>query len=181
MSDLTPIRITPITIGLDFPQFEEICAWPFADSYVRRLLREDIPQRVQRGTCRIWVYVDPDGQLVGFGTIDVRDDYSDYTDGRLHPYVPLLAVNPAMEGRGHGKSIVQHLIDHAALLASGPGECHPVLFLDVYEDNTRAIGLYTKCGFVIIEDQARPDPDEAGRLYLIMAMRVSAMPSGGPD
>ena len=71
MSDLTPIRITPITIGLDFPQFEEICAWPFADSYVRRLLREDIPQRVQRGTCRIWVYVDPDGQLVGFGTIDV--------------------------------------------------------------------------------------------------------------
>ena len=90
-------------------------------------------------------------------------------------------MNPAMEGRGHGKSIVQHLIDHAALLASGPGECHPVLFLDVYEDNTRAIGLYTKCGFVIIEDQARPDPDEAGRLYLIMAMRVSAMPSGGPD
>ncbi len=149
MSDLTPISLTPIPIGLDSPEFKIISDWPFEDSYVGRMLRDDIPQRVRRGTGRIWIYRDPDGQLVGFGTIDVRDHYRAYTGGKDHPYIPLLAVNPTIKSLGYGTSIVRHLIRAAAVLASGPGGSHDVLFLDVYADNERGINLYRKCGFQI--------------------------------
>jgi ribosomal protein S18 acetylase RimI-like enzyme len=178
MSDLTPILLTPVPIGLESDEFRTIRGWPFADSYVSRLLQKDIPQRVQRGTCRIWGYLGPDDGLVGFGTIDVRDHYSAYSEGRIHPYIPLLAVNPAMQGHGYGKWIVRHLIDQAAILASGPGGYHDVLFLDVYADNEKAIRLYSKCGFVIVEDKPIPDPEESGRPYIIMAMRVSTAAKG---
>ena len=91
------------------------------------------------GSGAIWL---PDGQLVGVGTIDARDHYIAYTHGRIHPYIPLLAVNPVMEGRGYGKLIVRHLIDQAAILACGPGGYHDVLFLDVYT-TTRKPSDYT--------------------------------------
>jgi hypothetical protein len=71
MADRPPIPLTPILIGLDSPEFEAISGWPFADPFVRRLLQEDIPQRVQFGNCAIWTYRDPEGRLVGFGTLDV--------------------------------------------------------------------------------------------------------------
>ena len=41
---------TPVPIGLNSPEFEEICGWRFDDPYVSRLLRDDIPQRMR---CRI--------------------------------------------------------------------------------------------------------------------------------
>lgn len=174
MSDFAPIPLAPSRIEPESPEFLEIRGWPYDESYVGRLLGEDIPQRVRRGRGQIWIYRDPQGQLVGFATIDVRDHYSDFTDGRLHPYTPLLAVNPAMEGRGHGRSIVRHLIDQAAILASGPGACCDLLFLDVYASNERAIKLYEKLGFVKANDRPRLDPDEDNRPYFIMARRVSA-------
>jgi ribosomal protein S18 acetylase RimI-like enzyme len=176
MSDFTPIPIVSIPIEPASPEFSGLLGWPFGDSYVGRLLAKDIPQRVRRGTGRIWIYRDPQDQVVGFGTLDLRDHYSDFTDGRLHPYIPLLAVNPAMEGRGHGKSIVRHLIDQAAILAREPDDCCDVLFLDVYASNEKAIKLYEKCGFMKVNDQPRLDPDEDNRPYFIMARRVSEAP-----
>ena len=167
MSDSTPIELLPVPIELDSSEFVAICGWAFEDDYVGRLLKNDIPRRVLRGSCRVWVYENPDRQLVGFGTIDVCSDYSEsYTGGRPHPYIPLLAVEPGMRGRGYGKSIVQHLIDLAALLALGPGGCHDVLFLDVYRDNDKAINLYERCGFGIVEREPRSDPDENGSTVL---------------
>jgi ribosomal protein S18 acetylase RimI-like enzyme len=176
MSDLTPIPLTPILIGLDAPEFPIISDWPFPDSYVSRMLRDDIPERVRRGTGRIWIYRDPDGQIVGFGTLDVRDHYGAYTGGKDHPYIPLLAVNPTIASRGYGTSIVRHLIHVANVLAGGPCGIHDVLFLDVYTDNERAIRLYEKCGFQVIESEPIPDPEEGGRPFLIMALRVSGAP-----
>jgi ribosomal protein S18 acetylase RimI-like enzyme len=139
------------------------------------MLGIDIPERVVLSDkCRIWVYRDPHGELVGFGTLDVCEEYRDFIEGHPHPYIPLLAVNPTMEGRGYGKSIVRHLIGEAALLTGGSAGCHDVLFLDVYTSNDRAIGLYEKCGFAKVSDEPRPDPNEDNRPYLIMARRVSA-------
>ncbi len=176
MSERTPIPLTPILIELDSPEFAEICGWRFDDAYVGRRLQDDIPWRIRRGTCRIWIYRDPVGQLVGFGTIDVCDDYGDFTGEQPHPYIPLLAVSKPMEGRGHGRWIVRHLIGEAAILANGPGGCHDVLFLDVYSDNMRAIDLYVKCGFTKTTAEPRQHQEEGNRPYIIMQMRVSLAP-----
>lgn len=172
MAELTPIPLTPFTIGLDNPLFDAICGWPYSDPFVGRLLREDVPQRVLFGNCRVWVYREPAGDLVGFGTLDVCDDYADYTLGRGHPYIPLLAVNPTVKSRGYGTSIVRHLVDEAALLAYQPGGCHNVLFLDVYITSERAIRLYSECGFQVVEPEPRRDDLEGGRQYLVMARSV---------
>ena len=118
--------------------------------------------------CRIWTYRDPDSEVVGFGSLEIDEEYLDFTDGQRHPYIPLLAVNKPMEGRGHGQSIVRHLIREATILASGPGGCHDRLFLDVYADNTRAIELYKKCGFTKTAGQPRRHRAEGNRPYVIM-------------
>ena len=81
MSKRTPIPLTPILIELDSPEFVEIRGWRFDDAYVGRRPQDDIPWRIRRGTCRIWIDRDPGGQLVGFGTIDVCNEFGDFTGG----------------------------------------------------------------------------------------------------
>ena len=97
--------------------------------------------------------------------------------GKVHPYIPLLAVNPAKERLGHGTSILRHLIEEAAVtLAFLKNECFDVLFLDVYETNLSAIKLYVKCGFTRVTEQSIPDWQEGGAPYIIMAKRLSLAP-----
>ena len=180
MSDRTHVTLTPVLIELDSPEFEAICGWEFPESYVGRLLQNDIPRRVRFNRGRVWVYTDPGGQLVGFGTFDVCDEYLQYTAGQVHPYIPLLAVNRPFEGLGYGKSIVRHLIGEAALSCRS-SNCHDVLFLDVYTANKKAIGLYERCEFTIITDEPIPDPDEDGKPYIIMTRRVSTSGVAAPS
>src|SRR3954470_12697364 len=98
MSDKPLIPLVAIPIQLNSPLFvQEICQWPFADSFVSRLLRDDVPQRVKFGKGRIWAYRNPENEIVGFGTIDVCLDYGDMTGNKPHPHIPLLAVNPSKE------------------------------------------------------------------------------------
>lgn len=167
-----PVPLTPTLIDLDSPEFYAILGWPFADPFVARLLQSDIPQRVQFGDCRIWAYRDPDGRFVGFGTLDVCDECREFTRGQSHPYIPLLARNPTIAGRGYGTGIVRHLIDEAALLVL-QRQCHNVLFLDVYTTSETAIRVYTACGFATISSEPILDPQEDGKSYIIMAKRVS--------
>jgi ribosomal protein S18 acetylase RimI-like enzyme len=171
MSDRTPIPLKPALTELDAPEFKTICEWTFADTYVGRLLRADIPQRIQFSSGKLWVYKDPNSQLVGFGTIDVCDEYGDYTNDQRHPYIPLIAVNPEFEGRGHGNSIVRHLIGEGAFIVRSHPGCHDTLFLDVYEDNARAIRLYERCGFERLTVEL--DPREDNKPYIVMAKRLS--------
>jgi GNAT superfamily N-acetyltransferase len=173
MSDRTPIPLTAIPVVLDDAEYQAICGWPFNDEFVARLLRGDIPQRVRFGNCRIWIYRDPEGRLVGFGTLDVCDDYGAYTNGQPHPYIPLLAVNPTIKSLGYGTTIVQHLIAEAALLASSPNNCHDVLFLDVYTASTKAISVYRHCSFEQITPAPIEDPHENNKQYIVMAKRVA--------
>jgi GNAT superfamily N-acetyltransferase len=173
MSDRTPIPLTPAPIEFGSPEFEAISGWPFADPFVARLLKSDIPQRVQFGNCRIWIYRDPEGRLVGFGTLDVCEDYGSHTSGEAHPYIPLLAVNPTIKSLGYGSTIVRHLIDEAVLLACRPGGCHGVLYLDVYTTSVKAIEVYNACGFTQVTPEPIQDPQEGGKPYIVMAKRVS--------
>jgi ribosomal protein S18 acetylase RimI-like enzyme len=172
MCDTTPIPLKPILIDLESPEFAAIAGWPFVDPFVGRLLRDDIPQRVRFNNCRIWIYRDPSDRLVGFGTLDVCNDYYGFTGGVSHPYIPLLAVNPTIKSLGYGTSIVRHLIGEAALLAYR-GSCHDLLFLDVYTTSKRAIDLYDRCEFVILTEVPLIDALDGNKEYFVMAKRVS--------
>jgi len=126
----------------------------------------------------VWVYQNPDGNTVGFGTLDVCKEYERFTDGKYHSYIPLLAVNPAFQKRGHGRSIVQHLIAEAVLIAQSPANFADFLFLDVYTANQGAIALYEKCGFVTLNPDAPIlDPQENNEPYIIMAKKVAVAPA----
>ena len=165
------VALSPIPVQLNSPLFHALAAWPFDDEFVSRMLATDIPQRVKYGNAQVWAYLDPQRDIVGFGTLDICDDCSQYADGKLHTYVPLLAVNPALRGCGHGRSILTHLVERAACKVAEIDVLHPALFLDVYEHSTAALGLYTKSHFVTLNG---PIIDPAnGKPFLIMAKRVA--------
>ena len=176
-----PSMLRPFFIRPRTPIFSQILQWPFSDQFVTRLLRDDIPQRLAFGLGhgKMWGYQDASRQVVGFGT----RDYSRYTDGRPHPYIPLLAVNPQCLGKGHGTFIVEHLVGEAMqAICQSNSTFHDTLFLDVYTDNATAIGLYKKCGFQWLGDDF--DAIEQ-KNYSIMGRRVSvdgreALPATSP-
>lgn len=143
-----------------------------------RLLQNDVPHRVMYSFGLVWVYRNPDGNTVGFGTLDVCREYERFTGGEHHSYIPLLAVHPAFRGLGHGRSIVEHLVAEAVLLAQSPADISDRLFLDVYTVNQGAISLYKKCGFEILNPDAPiPDPQENNESYVIMARNVAVAPA----
>ena len=110
--------------------------------------------------------------------LDVCKEYEHFTGGKYHSYIPLLAVNPAFQKRGYGRSIVEHLTAEAVLIAQSPADYSDLLFLDVYTANRGAISLYEKCGFVALNPDAPiPDPQENNETYVIMARRVVVAPA----
>jgi ribosomal protein S18 acetylase RimI-like enzyme len=166
------IPLTTIDVKLNDPVFDAIKTWPFTDEFVFRLLVDDIPQRIKYGSCQFWAYRDPRSTIVGFGTLAISTDCSEFADSKPHAYIPLLAVHPGMQGQGHGKSIVNHLVREAArAVARAPTWLHHALFLDVYEESTPAIRLYASCQFVTLNG---PIVDNInGRKFFVMAKRVT--------
>jgi hypothetical protein len=99
MSIPQPVALSAVQTVPGEPDFLALMAWPFAEQpfyegQVKRLLQKDIPHRVLYGFCQVWVYRDPSGNIVGFGTLDLCRDYAQFTQGKYHAYIPLLAVNP---------------------------------------------------------------------------------------
>ncbi|HEY1068670.1 MAG TPA: GNAT family N-acetyltransferase [Pirellulales bacterium] len=171
MSNLDPVPLTPFPIGLRDAAFGEIGDWPYADAFVARLLRHDVPQRMRRNGCRLFGYRDPDDQLVGFGTLEESDEYARLLNGLKHAYLPLLAVNPTIKSRGYGSTILGHLLDTAAELKQSRGWSSrgcDLLLLDVYASSERALALYQRFGFQKLGDEPERDPAEADAPYFIM-------------
>jgi ribosomal protein S18 acetylase RimI-like enzyme len=181
MCDRTQVPLKAAQIELDSTEFQEICGWPLGDepdAYVSRMLRNDIPLRKELWNTQIWSYRDRTGELVGFGTIEVCDEYQAETDGQNHPYIPLLAVKPSKQGRGYGTAIIRHLIAQGVILVSLQG-CRDVLFLDVYTDKEDVIRLYEKqeCGFEKSAREAIPDDRENNRTFIIMTKSLAVAQS----
>ena len=164
------------------PEYEAILEWPFSDAVfyerqVEQLLGTDIPRRVLLESAFVWAYRDQHRNTVGFGTLTVCRDYEILTGGRSHCYIPLLAVNPVFQRRGHGRRIVEHLTAEVVSVARRLEDCSDVVFLDVYVENTSAISLYEKCGFAVLNPDAPiPDPGENNELYFVMGRKVSLDP-----
>jgi len=163
MSERAPIPLSASRVELGSDDFTLIVKWPYADPYVHRLLRSDLPKRVKFNNGRIWIFRDPMGQPVGFGSFDLCHDYKLFTDGKIHPYIPLIAVNPTIKSLGYGTSIANYLIGEAALIAREVSTCSDVLFLDVYVSNLRAIALYKRVGFEVLTDAPFEDAIEGSQ------------------
>lgn len=181
MSTPQPIPLTPIPTAPGSPEYQDILTWPFAnqpfyEGQVIRLVQTDIPHLVLYSWCRVWVYRDPNGNAVGFGTLEVCKEYEQFTNGQYHSYIPLLAVHPSFQNRGHGGSIVGHLTREAQLIFQrASSHISDILFLDVYTANQRAISLYGKCGFATLNPNTLiVDPDEGNQPYVIMAKKMAA-------
>ena len=87
-------------------------------------------------------------------------------------------MNPAFQKRGHGRSIVQHLIAVAAQICQSRPAWSKYLFLDVYLANRGAIALYEKFGFTILNPDAPiPDPQESNEVYVVMARELAVAPA----
>jgi len=171
------IPLKPLLIRSPSPILSQIAQWNFADPFVVRLLQSDIPLRMKHDSFRFWGYWNPQNQMVGFSCLDICDDCREFTSGHLHTYIPLLATHPDHQGRGHGKSILRHLIAEAVLLCRSREDCGDVLFLDVYLSSADAIKLYTKNGFIQVNSEPIPDPEESGKPFIVMAQRVSLAPA----
>jgi ribosomal protein S18 acetylase RimI-like enzyme len=173
---MAKVQLVPIPVDLNGPVFNAIVSWPFEEEFVVRILTDDIPQRVKFESARIWAYRDPDANLVGFGTLSICGDWREFTDGKSHTYIPLLAVHPERRGLGYGKAIVDHLVDEAAGVVNAPsyrGRLHSAVFLDVYESSTGAIKLYQGQGFRALGNG--PFVDEVNHEeYFVMAKRVTS-------
>jgi ribosomal protein S18 acetylase RimI-like enzyme len=78
-----------------------------------------------------------DGTVVVAEVDGVVRGFVAFTDNEM----TWLYVEPSYYGRGIGKMLLQHAIDHAG----------PVLRTEVLEGNEPALGLYRSYGFVIVE------------------------------
>ena len=123
--------LTPIPVQPGDPVFRVVAAWSFDEEFVVRVLTRDVTLRVLFGRGQLWAYLDAERNIVGFGTLDICRDCAALADGRQHAYVPLLAVNPSMRGRGYGGAILAHLVHEAARKVAGDATLHPAVFLDV--------------------------------------------------
>jgi ribosomal protein S18 acetylase RimI-like enzyme len=182
-SPQSPLAFDARLIFPSEPEYEAILEWPFSkavfyERQVEQLLGTDIPRRVLLESAFVWAYRDRDRNTVGFGTLSVSKDYERLTGGRSHCYIPLLAVNPVFQRRGHGRRIVEHLTAEAVSVARSLKDCSDVIFLDVYVANTSAISLYEKCGFAVLNPDAPiPDPGENNKLYFVIGMKLSLDPA----
>jgi putative acetyltransferase len=109
--------------------------------------------RVELARAALRVAVGPDGP-VGFlgGSAGV---------------VEMLFVDPAAHGRGAGTALLEDAAAH-----------HPVLTLDVNEQNPAARAWYARRGFL---ETGRSATDEAGRPYPLLHLRRVTPPRPAPD
>jgi len=97
-----------------------------------------------------------------------------FTGAKDHCYIPLLAVNPNFQKRGHGLTIVDFLVAEAAGIAQKNSNVSNLLFLDVYTANQAAVSLYDKSGFdTLNRDAPLADPQESNETYVIMAKKLA--------
>jgi len=89
---------------------------------------------------RTILVAEQDGALVGYvelGDVDIREAGAGPEDGELHR----LYVETALHGRGIGRALLDAALAHPRLARA------PRVFLQVWDENERAVNLYERAGF----------------------------------
>lgn len=107
----------------------------------------DVRSYLSCGASEIWVVCDDSGAIMGFM-------------GMSGSKMEALFLAPEYHGRGAGRLLVAHA-----------RSLHPVLTVDVNEQNIAARRFYEACGFVV---EGRSELDEQGRPYPLLHMQLAA-------
>lgn len=102
-----------------------------SDAWSREMLREELAGANRRYI----VLVDADDSIRGYAGLLVLG-----TDGDIQT----IAVAPELRGAGHGRAVMNELLDEAARRGASQ------VFLEVRADNPPARGLYASLGFAEI-------------------------------
>lgn len=150
MSELSPALLSDLDVVADWIGSERQARYWAGPRVTYPIDRERLPQQVEWSQALsfcLW----SEGQTMGFGQI-LRKPAR-----RLH--LARLIVSPAHRGSGYGRALAVSLVDQA--LARGPG----VVSLNVFADNTAAVELYRRIGFVAAERE--PDNAQPPMRYMV--------------
>lgn len=108
-----------------------------------------------------WVFHQQSEQIVGFAIVQAVLDETHLLN---------VCVEPTAQGKGLGKTIVQHVIDHAKSVSA------VIILLEVRRSNERAQQLYLQAGFNEMSVRKGYYPAEQGREdAILMAMDLDLM------
>jgi ribosomal-protein-alanine N-acetyltransferase len=108
----------------------------------------------------LWVLAGPEPGVVGYGVLSVAA-------GEAH--ILNLCVAPEYQGEGHGRRILNRLIDLARWHRAER------VFLEVRPSNTAAIALYHRAGFCEIGQRPNYYPARGGREDAVVMARELAL------
>lgn len=99
-------------------------------------------QKIDSGQQEIWMAKDTEtGKWIGELHLLLLDDDRDLADGKDTAYLLAFRVDPAYQGRGIGKQIMERVLERAA-------ECGITkLNVGVEETDTKVLHMYQKWGF----------------------------------
>lgn len=146
----------------DLGAVQRVSADAYAPAYMAALgvipkpAVEDYRPRIERG--EVWL-LEAGGESVGLIVLEARPD---------HLLVYSVAVQPAQQGRGHARTLLEFAEQQA--VASGVGE------LRLYTNTRmgRNIAIYRHCGF--IDTGTRPHPSRAGEELVDMVKWIPTPP-----
>ena len=161
------------------PWEAEINEWIKADPSTKDGAR----YRTRRKECKVWLYLNEDDDLVGYGSLG-RSKWPDVGTDPIVPnlvmtpitLIPALGVQTQFQGRPEGVlpaekyagQILNHLIYEARWKLT---ERQPCLALYVHPDNERAIKFYRKMEFRDFP-QTWANPDN-GAIYRSMVLKLT--------
>jgi ribosomal protein S18 acetylase RimI-like enzyme len=94
--------------------------------------------RVPRADTLVLLAENPEGLVVGVLFVSTR---ADYFTGSPHAHVEVLALDPAAQGQGLGRRLMQEAERWARERDYG------AITLNVFDGNARALGLYERLGY----------------------------------
>jgi ribosomal protein S18 acetylase RimI-like enzyme len=143
------MRIRPATEA-DLPALSDLATRTWLDAFASSVSREAAAAEVERtrseayfrsvlGTDTILV-ADDDGELVGyakFGDVRIAEVDAESSDQGLHR----VYVDTGRQGEGIGRALLDAALSHPRLRAARR------VYLQVWEENRKAVELYKKLGF----------------------------------
>lgn len=143
------MRIRPVTEA-DLPPLADLARRTWLDAFGDSVSADDAAAEAEdtrseeyfRAALRTdtILVAEADGQLVGyvkFGEVEIPEVDAEPGDGGLHR----VYVETAQHGRGIGRELVHAALSHPRLQAA------PRVYLQVWEENRTAAGLYESLGF----------------------------------